>query len=53
MRVRNLRNGCDAGVRVTYRTYAGQFHGFMTMGRLIPEANQLLSEIAGWLKQRG
>jgi acetyl esterase len=43
----------DAGVKVTYRTYPGQFHGFMTMGRLIPEANQLVSEIAAWLKQRG
>ena len=43
----------DAGVKVTYKTYPGQFHGFMTMGRLIPEANQLVSEIAAWLKQRG
>jgi acetyl esterase len=41
-----------AGVAVTHRSYAGQFHGFITMGRLIPEANQLVSEIAEWLKQR-
>jgi acetyl esterase len=42
----------DAGVAVTHRSYAGQFHGFITMGRLIPEANQLVSDISAWLKQR-
>jgi acetyl esterase/lipase len=43
----------DAGVKVTHRSYAGQFHGFITMGRLIPEANQLVSEISQWLKRSG
>ncbi len=42
----------DAGVKVTNTSYAGQFHGFITMGRLIPQANQLVSEISLWLKQR-
>jgi len=42
----------DAGVKVTHTSYAGQFHGFITMGRLIPEANRLVSEISLWLKQR-
>ena len=28
-----------AGVAVTYRTYPGQFHGFFTMGKLLPQAN--------------
>lgn len=42
----------DAGVKVTHTSYAGQFHGFITMGRLIPQANQLVSEISLWLKQR-
>jgi acetyl esterase len=37
---------------VTHTSYAGQFHGFITMGRLIPQANQLVSEINLWLKQR-
>jgi acetyl esterase len=41
-----------AGVEVTYKNYAGQFHGFWTMGKLIPESNTLTSEIAQWLKAR-
>ncbi len=41
-----------AGVDVTYSEYAGQFHGFWTMGKLIPEANKLTREIAAWLKAR-
>ena len=41
-----------AGVEVTYKDYPGQFHGFWTMGKLIPEANKLTSEIAQWLKAR-
>ncbi len=39
-----------AGVDVTYSDYPGQFHGFWTMGKLIPEANRLTGEVAGWLK---
>ena len=42
----------DAGVKVTHTSYRGQFHGFITMGKLIPEANRLVSEISQWLKQR-
>ena len=41
-----------AGVDVTYTNYPGQFHGFWTMGKLIPESNKLTSEIAAWLKAR-
>jgi acetyl esterase len=39
-----------AGVPVTYRHFPGQFHGFFTMGKLLPQANVALSEIAEWLK---
>lgn len=38
------------GVPLTYRHFPGQFHGFFTMGKLLPQANVALSEIAGWLK---
>jgi acetyl esterase len=41
-----------AGVEVTYVDYPGQFHGFWTMGKLVPEANKLTSEISAWLKAR-
>lgn len=41
-----------SGVEVTYVDYPGQFHGFWTMGKLIPEANKLTSEVARWLKAR-
>ena len=40
----------DAGVAVTNRTFPGQFHGFFTMGKLLPQANVAASEIAAWLK---
>lgn len=40
----------QAGVPMTYRHFPGQFHGFFTMGKLLPQANVALSEIAGWLK---
>ena len=30
----------------------GQFHAFLTMGRLLPEANKLVGEIVAWMKQR-
>jgi acetyl esterase len=42
-----------SGVEVTYSDYPGQFHGFWTMGKLIPEANKLTAEVAQWLKARG
>jgi acetyl esterase len=40
----------QAGVAVAYRHFPGQFHGFFTMGKLLPQANVALSEIAAWLK---
>jgi acetyl esterase len=44
------RNLKQAGVPVTYRHFAGQFHGFFTMGKLLPQANVAVSEIGVWLK---
>lgn len=41
----------QAGVSVTHRRYPGQIHGFVTMGRLIPEAGQLLEDASLWLQQ--
>jgi acetyl esterase len=41
-----------AGVAVTDLSYGGQFHGFITMGRVLPEAGKLIGEIADWLKQQ-
>jgi acetyl esterase len=43
----------DAGVPVTYRTFPGQFHGFFTMGKLLPQANVAAREIGDWLKAQG
>ena len=43
----------DAGVPVTYKTYPGQFHGFFTMGKLLPQANVAAKEIGAWLKTLG
>jgi len=40
----------EAGVPVTYRHFAGQFHGFFTMGKLLQQANVAASEIGVWLK---
>jgi acetyl esterase/lipase len=39
-----------AGVGVTYRFFPGQFHGFLTMGKLLNQANIAASEISAWLK---
>ncbi|ABD07730.1 Esterase/lipase/thioesterase [Rhodopseudomonas palustris HaA2] len=44
------RRLADAGVPVTHRTYPGQFHGFFTMGKLLPKANDAVVEIGDWLK---
>jgi acetyl esterase len=41
------------GVDVTYRHFAGQFHGFVTMGKLLSQAGVALGEIGSWLKARG
>ena len=43
----------ETGVAVTYRHFAGQFHGFFTMGRLLNQANVAVGEIATWLKGLG
>lgn len=40
----------EAGVPVVHRTYPGQFHGFITMGKLLPKASVALREIGDWLK---
>jgi acetyl esterase len=40
----------QAGVAVAYRHFPGQFHGFFTMGRLLPQANIAASEIGAWLR---
>jgi len=42
-----------AGVPVTYRSFPGQFHGFITMGKLLPQANVAAKEIGAWLKALG
>jgi acetyl esterase len=39
----------EAGVRVIERHFPGQIHGFITMGRLIPETTVLIGEIASAL----
>jgi acetyl esterase len=43
----------DAGVAVSARTYPGQFHGFITMGKILPRANDALHDIGAWLKALG
>jgi acetyl esterase len=40
----------EAGVAVTWRHFAGQFHGFFTMGKLLQQANVAAAEIGAWLK---
>jgi acetyl esterase len=40
----------EAGVPVTYRHFAGQFHGFFTMGKLLQQANVAATEIGAWLR---
>jgi len=39
-----------AGNRVTFREYPGQMHGFITMGRVLPQAGQALAEMGAALK---
>lgn len=43
----------DAGVPVTLKTYSGQFHGFITMGKILPKATEALTEIGAWLRALG
>jgi acetyl esterase len=39
----------EARVSVTHSHFPGQIHGFITMGRLIPQTTELLAQIAGAL----
>ncbi len=39
-----------AGNEVTFREFAGSIHGFITMGRVLPQANEALAEIGALLK---
>ncbi|TAH67167.1 MAG: alpha/beta hydrolase [Rhodopseudomonas palustris] len=41
----------QAGVAVVHRSFPGQFHGFVTMGKLLPQANVAIAEIGDWLKR--
>jgi acetyl esterase len=43
----------QAGVSVTHKHLPGQFHGFLTMGKLLPQANLAVREIGAWLKGLG
>ena len=43
----------NAGVPVTWKTYPGQFHGFITMGKLLTKANGAIKEMGDWLKTLG
>ncbi len=38
-----------AGVPVVYRCFDGQVHGFITMGKVIDEANNAVIEVADWI----
>lgn len=41
----------DAGIEVDYHYLPGQIHGFLTMGRLIPEAPEFLKLASQWLRR--
>jgi acetyl esterase len=40
----------NAGVNVVHRAFPGQFHGFITMGKILPKANVALASIGEWLR---
>ena len=42
----------DAGVKVTHRHFPGQIHGFVNLGKVIPQGITALREVAEWLKER-
>ncbi|KJC50482.1 acetyl hydrolase [Bradyrhizobium sp. LTSP885] len=44
-----LKRLLAAGVRVRSRRFGGQIHGFITMGKVVPEATTLIGEIAAAL----
>jgi len=41
-----------AGVDITHRHFPGQIHGFVSLGKVIPQGITALEGIAGWLKGR-
>jgi acetyl esterase len=41
----------QAGVPTVHRSFPGQFHGFVTMGKLLPQANVAIAEVGAWLKR--
>lgn len=43
----------EAGVTVTHVTYPGQFHGFITMGKLLSKAGEALRKMGDWAKALG
>lgn len=43
----------EAGVPVTVRRFTGQIHGFITMGRVVPEALVLIDDIAAAMISSG
>lgn len=47
------RKLAEAGVATVHRSWPGQFHGFFTMGRVIPEATAMIGELSDWLKKLG
>ncbi len=47
------RRLAEVGVPVTLRRFPGQIHGFLTMGRVIPEAGEAIDELVAALAARG
>lgn len=47
------RHLAEVGVPVTLRRFPGQIHGFLTMGRVIPEAADAIDEVAAAMVARG
>ncbi|HET9148606.1 MAG TPA: alpha/beta hydrolase fold domain-containing protein, partial [Acetobacteraceae bacterium] len=43
----------EAGGVTAVRRFPGQIHGFITMGRMIPQAAEAIGEIAGFLGWKG
>jgi len=47
------RRLAEVGVPVTLRRFPGQIHGFLIMGKVIPEAGDAIDEIAAAMAARG
>ena len=41
-----------SGVPVRFDPYPGQIHGFVTMGRIMPEAGRAIRNAARWLAEK-